>query len=114
MEILFKSKKLRKECTTERLLVRKFGKEQAEKITQRLIGLKSANSLKDISSIPSYRLHELKGSRKGQFSIDLRQPFRLIFEPVSELSFEQRKELDKVHAVRILSVEDTHENKHRK
>jgi proteic killer suppression protein len=58
------------------------------------------------------RLHPLKGIRKGQLSVDLDHPYRLLFEPASD----PVPQLDgggidpsKITAVKILEIADTHE-----
>ena len=49
------------------------------------------------------RLHELKGDRKGQYSLDLVHPYRLLFtaEPVQNWS--------EITTVTIIGIVDTHE-----
>jgi hypothetical protein len=54
---------------------------------------------------------EIKGDRKGQFSVDVRHPFRLIFEPAHDpVPTKDDGGLDpaKVTRIRVLSVEDYH------
>lgn len=58
------------------------------------------------------RCHELKGELAGILSLDLRHPYRLLFEPADEpVPVKPDGGLDwaGVTAVRILGVEDTHE-----
>lgn len=57
------------------------------------------------------RCHELKGDRKGQLSLDLEHPLRLIFMPSDESVIKKEDGgLDwcSVKAVEIIDVEDTH------
>ncbi len=56
-------------------------KQNAKKLKQRLFELRAASSLDKISHLPPPRLHELDQDRNGQFAVDLKHPFRLIFEP---------------------------------
>ncbi|NEO32642.1 MAG: killer suppression protein [Symploca sp. SIO3C6] len=111
MDIVYKTKRLEKECNNQKLLEKKYGSKRAKRIQQRLYGLLSANVLEDMRNYPG-RCHELRHNRKGQLSLDLDHPYRLIFEPANEPI---PKKLDggidwtKVTAVRILGVEDTHE-----
>ena len=55
--------------------------------------------------------HELIGNKKGFLSLDLKHPYRLIFEPFND---DIKKKADgvldwsSVKAVRIVGVEDTH------
>jgi len=79
---------------------------------QRMAELNAANSLEDISHLPPHRLHELTGERKGQFSVDLKHPFRLLFIPINEpLPQKEDGGLDKtkIDEIQIIDIEDTHE-----
>jgi proteic killer suppression protein len=57
------------------------------------------------------RCHELTGNRKGQISIDLEGPYRLLFE-VADNPIPQKEDgglkWSDVHTIRILGIEDTH------
>jgi proteic killer suppression protein len=58
------------------------------------------------------RCHALTGDRDGQLSIDLDGPYRLIFEPADNpppANEDGGLHWERVTAVRILAVEDTHE-----
>jgi len=111
MDIIFRSSKLQKACSSERESNRQWGAENAKKIRQRLADLEAAETLADMGALPPARCHELKGDRTGQFAVDLRHPLRLIFEPAQEPV--PRKEdggvdLHKVIKIRILDVGDYH------
>lgn len=84
MQVYFSTKKLQKACNTSVAAVREFGRERGAKLMQRLGELAAANSLNDISRLPPARCHELTGDRKGQLSVDLGHPYRLIFIPANE------------------------------
>ncbi|MBI5098423.1 MAG: killer suppression protein [Nitrospirae bacterium] len=63
-------------------------------------------------NLPQARCHELKGNRKGQLSVDLDHPYRLIFEPANNPIPEKSDgglEWNNVTKVRIIGMEDTHE-----
>ncbi len=112
MDIEFESQKFCKECNDFKLLVRKHGLAQAKKIIQRLDELKAAERLADISHLPPPRLHELTNNWKGFYSVDLNQPYRLLFTPANRpliLKPDGGIDLSQVTAVRIHGVEDTHE-----
>ena len=47
----------------------------------RLNELRHFNNLADRMTLQRGRCHEMKGNRKGQLSVDLKHPLRLIFEP---------------------------------
>ncbi|HEY5750014.1 MAG TPA: hypothetical protein VIU12_28295 [Chryseolinea sp.] len=73
--------------------------------------LKAAENLHQIFRVPPPRCHELNGDRKGQLSVDLDHPYRLIFIPANEPV--PRKEdggLDwqQVTEIEILEIADTH------
>ena len=57
MEISYKNKKLEKQLTDPREIVKSFG-ELARKINQRLKELKDADSLSILKQIPAARCHE--------------------------------------------------------
>ncbi len=82
MDITFRSKKLKKQLSTERGLA-KFGQNRAKKVRVRLQELRAAETLAGLGppmSKPA-RCHELSGDRKGKLSVDLDHPYRLIFVP---------------------------------
>lgn len=111
MEITFKNNKLHKLCNSDTALTKKYGPVCARKMRSRFDDLFAAASLDIFVNLPG-RCHELKGDKKGQLSLDLEHPLRLIFEPANE---DVRKKPDggldwtSVNVVRIISVEDTHE-----
>jgi toxin HigB-1 len=58
--------------------VKKF--EAIARIAQRkLLGLRSASTLEDLSVHPGNRLEALKGDRKGQYSIRINDQYRICF-----------------------------------
>jgi len=112
MLISFKKKRDQKTFSSKKALVMAFGPEQACKITLRLSEIQSANNLEILRTLPQARVHELSGNRKGQISLDLKHPYRLVIIPDHEEC--PRLEdggLDwkRVNRVKILAVEDTHE-----
>ncbi len=112
MVIIFKTTKLKKECNKENLLVKRFGARRANLLKRRLNELQAALSLDVLRSLPQPRCHELKGNRKGQLSVDLEHPYRLILEPADNPVPKKPDgglDWNKVTKVRIIGVEDTHE-----
>ena len=113
MDILFADRKLEKECNEYRLLKRNHGERCAKLIASRLAVLREAKSLSDIGPPyrGPYRCHELIGDRRGQLSIDLDHPYRLIIAP-NHMPPPQRDEggLDwsKVTAIVVVEIADTH------
>ncbi len=114
MEIEFKTKRLKKEFDQGAQLMAIHGAQRAKKIGLRMKELRAAESLQDLAppfSGPA-RCHELTGGkRKGQLSVDLDHPYRLLFIPDHD-PLPQRPEggLDwaQVTAIIIIGVEDTH------
>ncbi len=115
MEVYFKNNKLAKCLNEEKKLLKEYGPRQAKKIRIRLAELSAAQSLMDFwppHSGPT-RCHELShGRRKGQFSVDLDHPYRLIFKPDHDPVPTKKDggvDWGRVTAILIVAVEDTHE-----
>jgi proteic killer suppression protein len=93
-------------------MLKRFGALRSKLLKRRLNELQAADTLDLLRRLPQTRCHELKGNRKGQLSVDLDHPYRLIFEPAdSPLPKKTDGGLDwnKVTKVMIIGVEDTHE-----
>lgn len=111
VEVTFKSKKLQKVCNSDAELKKEYGKNCAKKFRARLDDLAAASTLDTFRSLPG-RCHELKGDRKGQLSLDLAHPLRLLFEAAGDdVQYKEDGGLDwkSVKSVVILEVEDTHD-----
>jgi len=113
MDISISDKRLRKAANDPAACQREYGLNMAKKIALRLVGLRAADSLSDFwppKSGPE-RCHELKGDRKGTFSMDLNQPYRLLFEaskpPAEEVTDEQQR-WKSITSIDITAIEDTH------
>ena len=112
MEIIFNSTKMEKICNDSRKTQKYFGSIRAKIIRRRLDELRAADTLEDMRSLPSARCHELSQNRKGQLSVDLDHPYRLLFVPEhAPVPTKADGGLDwsRVTAIRILGAEDTHE-----
>ena len=78
---------------------------------QRLSELKAADSLAVISTLPPPRCHELTANRKGQLSIDLQHPYRLIFIPANDpvpRKTDYGLDWSLVTEIEIIDITDTH------
>jgi len=114
MELNVSDNGLRKALEDEAVCRRRFGADMAKKIKLRLTALQAADSLADFwppNSGPE-RCHELQGDRTGTFSIDLKQPYRLLFKPdrkehQKELPDEQQR-WKSITSIDIFAIEDTH------
>lgn len=111
MNITYKSRKLEKSLTIDKELIKAYNK-QAKKIKQRKTQLESAATLLDIDKLPQLRLHQYKGDRRGEWSIDIHKNWRLIFEivndPIPMIDNNNEINLNQVTDIRILSIEDPH------
>jgi proteic killer suppression protein len=105
---------LEKELSTESKLNKIHGTKRAQKIRIRLADLRAASNLMELGPPykPPARCHELVGNRKGQLSVDLDHPYRLIFvpdhDPIPKLE-DGGLDWSKVIALKIEGIEDTHE-----
>ena len=113
MDISFKNTKLKKEFNEGKLLEKVHGRLRAKKICIRMAELRAAVSLHDLGH-PGQgpgRCHELTGDRRGQLSVDLDHPYRLIFAPDhNPIPRKPDGGLDwkQVTAITIIEIEDTH------
>ncbi|WP_055444387.1 type II toxin-antitoxin system RelE/ParE family toxin [Lacinutrix himadriensis] len=110
MELSYKNNKLKKSLTTDKGLL-KLNSRLAKKIKQRRIELESADNLEVISKLPVLRLHQYKGNRKGTWSIDIQENWRILFEvnqdPIPTLE-DGGIDLKAITIISIESVEDPH------
>ncbi|MBW2195000.1 MAG: killer suppression protein [Deltaproteobacteria bacterium] len=112
MDILFRTKKLHKQCNSQKTLIIAYGPTKARLIRRRLDEFKAANTLQDIATLPGPRCHELTGNRAGQLSVDLDHPYRLLFRPANDPVPKKADggfDWNQTTVVEILGVEDTHE-----
>ena len=114
MEIYARDKKLRAALENEAARRRRYGADMAKKLALRLDVLQAADSLADFwppNSGPE-RCHELKGDLAGVFSIDLKQPYRLLFRPIESSSpagrSDEQQRWTAITSIDIVSIEDTH------
>ena len=77
--VTYKNKSLEKICTDFSEAVRKYGTKIAEKIHLRINEISAATSIEMMIQFHIGRCHRLTGNRNGQYSVDLAQPYRLIF-----------------------------------
>lgn len=84
MEVRFRTNKLRQQYEKSAKAVRAYGQQVAEKYIERINILKSARNKSDLANQGPLKFHELKGERKGQYSIRLHDRWRLIVTFYSE------------------------------
>lgn len=106
--IEFKSKNLKKRLETFEECVRKYGSDNAEKIIQRINEMRFSANLEEFRRIyRSARLHPLKFNREGQYAVDVKRPFHIIFVPVvNDEAYKEDGSLDlsKVTKIKIIEV----------
>jgi plasmid maintenance system killer protein len=113
MELQAKGK-LRTALEDEAVCNKQYGRDMAKKIMMRVNELRAAVSLADFwppMSGPE-RCHELKGDLAGTFSIDLKQPYRLLFRPIEDDTPKDRSDekarWTSITKIEIVAIEDTH------
>ena len=111
MVIYFKTKNLQKLCSKRSEAIKTLGAKRGSKLMQRMMELRAAESLADISKLPPARCHKLTGNRKGRFSVDLEHPYRLLFIPADNPIPEHKGgglDWAAVTRVEIIELADTH------
>ena len=114
MEIFSKDKRLRAILEDASKCKRHFGAPMAEKIRMRITALRAAESLATFwpPKSPVERCHELTGNRKGVFSVDVMQPYRLLFAPIEDAPPKDRSDdhehWKQITKINLLAIEDTH------
>jgi proteic killer suppression protein len=114
MEVFISDKKLRRAIEGDSLSGR-FGAVMAKKILLRLDALRAAESLADFwppKSGPE-RCHEFIGELAGTFSVDVKQPYRLLFKPIEEEPpkdrSDEKRRWESITSIDIYAIENTHE-----
>jgi len=114
MEVLVKDKKLKASLEEPATCQKLYGKDMAKKVRLRMDALVAAVSLVDLwppMSGPE-RCHELKGDMAGIFSIDVKQPYRLLFRPTEALSVgpevDEKQRWASIKSIKMLGIKDTH------
>ncbi len=113
MDITFATTKLKKELSEEKAMVKAHGPLRTKKLKIVLAMLRAAPVLAIFAPpmSPPHRYHELTGDRKGQLTVDLDHPYRLVFRPRHDpLPMRTEGGLDwkQVTAIEIIEIEDTH------
>ena len=113
MEVRAKGK-LKAALESQAECLKQYGRDMTKKIMLRVAVLRAAVSLADFwppKSGPE-RCHELIGDRAGTFSIDVKQPYRLLFVPIEEVApgdrSDERAHWASITKIEILGIEDTH------
>lgn len=112
VHIEYAHRKLEKIFNDAVRLKKEYGAEQAQKIQRRLAVLEAAVNLAEVPAEKPDRCHSLKGDRAGEFAVDLKHPYRLIFKPQEPVAQLSDGGLDKtqVKGIIILEVVNYHED----
>lgn len=111
MQVFFRSKKLQKICSSAKEIQKAFGAVRAQKLQQRLLDLRAADHLGQISRLPPARCHEMTGDRQGQLSVELDHPYRLFFIPADDpipRKHDGGLDWDALTAIEIVGIADPH------
>ncbi len=93
MEIVYKSEKIKKQCTSVKTAKKLFGGDErlAMKLLSTIQSLEQAETIKDIIVLPTYHFHSLKDKGRknleGYYAIDVgtrKQPWRIIMQPLND------------------------------
>jgi plasmid maintenance system killer protein len=114
VDVFTKDKGLRAVLEGEDACRRQYGVDMCKKLLLRIAALKAAENLAVFwppKSGPE-RCHELSGADRGTFSVDVKQPYRLLFRPIEVEKpvdrSDERERWKTITAVQLLTVEDTH------
>jgi len=114
VRITTRDKRLKAALEGERECRKYYGAAMCRKIQLRLAALRAAISLADFwppKSGPE-RCHELQGDKAGVFSVDVKQPYRLLFSPRSHTGdvgqVDERARWRAIEEIELLGIEDTH------
>ena len=113
MDIKFATTKLKKELSEEKAMIKAHGSLRTKKLKIVMAMLRAAPTLAIFAPpmSPPHRCHELTGNRKGQLTVDLDHPYRLVFRANHDpLPVRSEGGLDwkQVTAIEIIEIEDTH------
>ncbi|HDQ93109.1 MAG TPA: hypothetical protein ENN89_03210 [Synergistetes bacterium] len=111
MDIRFRSRKLERACNEEASGQREWGQNRARKVGQRLMELRAAGNLLDLSRIPGTGFHPLRHDRQGQFAVSLGGNLRLVFLPLENplpCLPDGSLDLENISGIKILEVVDYH------
>ena len=84
MIVRFKTRHLENCFRQHRKASKAFGDQIARKYIQRINIIQSSRSLNELMLLPGLRCHTLKGTRKGEYAINLSGFYRLIFKLTGE------------------------------
>lgn len=111
MKLAYANTKLRKLATTEKELITTFGVNAARDFMKRIAVLETTPTLSGVPTAPPTKRHLLKGDRKGQWSIAVRDGICICVKPDLDplpLNDDGSIDLSKVTSVEIVYIGDYH------
>jgi addiction module RelE/StbE family toxin len=103
MEIHFRTKKLEKILSDDRLIKKHYSK-IFNGLTNRLSELKAVGNLSLISHNPPPRKHKLSGEYEGYWSVDVSKNYRLLFTVPNKNIINENQ----INEIVIEEIVDTH------
>lgn len=97
IDISYRTKQLQKVCEDASEAKKKYGANMARKIHQRIDEIRASESVEMMVKYGIGRCHPLTEDRKGQYAMDLTQPYRLIFEKNGEIVAVEIREIVDYH-----------------
>ena len=113
MTVFFKNKKLAKSAADLEVLDKNFG-QSGRWIGKCIAVLKAVPNLAELfrPAHKRYRCHLLRNDKYGKYSLDERDPYRVLFKPVDPVPYKPgTKEID-AEKVDTVVVTDLHINTH--
>ncbi len=78
LQVDFRTKKLKRRYQTSDEAVRARGTKVGRKYIERVNIIKQVKNIDELAGMPALHFHELKGSRAGQYAVNLTEYDRLI------------------------------------
>ena len=98
MVITYKNRKIEKICTDAKVAEKTYGKKMAEKIQNRISEIEASITVEIMLQFYIGRCHSLSNNRKGQYAVDLINPYRLVFRKIG----------DEIQIAEIIEIVDYH------
>ena len=96
--ITYKNRKIEKICTDAKVAEKTYGKKMAEKIQNRISEIEASITVEIMLQFHIGRCQSLSNNRKGQYAVDLINPYRLVFRKIG----------DEIQIAEIIEIVDYH------
>lgn len=104
MKIIYRTKKLEKQCTNLKTAKKDYGDKIARKLLQAINFIQQAPNLSLIINYRPFHFHDLKADREGQYAIDIgsrRDGYRLIMKFDEGAVFEKSVYIEDVYLLEM-------------